>query len=140
MGTGKGTVDVKLDLSGMKPGQQAGFVRFSVDYHLCGVRVADTGQKRLFFNMNGQLLDGPVIEADTLWIRSENDGPKARFAWSFLDGSTRRYDRSPGFTVRFGKWCGDRLGFFCWNEKRAEGHVDIDYFHYDYDGPKAPAR
>lgn len=136
MGTGKGTVDAKLDLSGMKPGQQAGFVRFSVDYHLCGVRVTETGRKRLFFDMNGQVVNGPVIESDTLWVRSENDGERARLAWSVLDGSTRRYDRSPEFTVRFGKWCGDRLGLFCWNDKRAEGHIDIDYFHYDYDGPK----
>jgi hypothetical protein len=86
--------------------------------------------------MNGQVVNGPVIESDTLWIRSENDGERACLAWSVLDGSTRRHDRSPEFTVRFGKWCGDRLGLFCWNDTRAEGHVDIDYFRYDYDGPK----
>ena len=29
-------------------------------------------------------------------------------------------------------------GFYCWNNKRAEGHIDIDYFQYDYNGPKGP--
>jgi len=138
MGTGKGTVAAKFDLSGMKPGQQAGLVRFSVDYHLCGVRMSDTGEKRIFLDFNRRVTNGPGIETDALQIRTENDGDRARFAWS-TDG--RSYQRlGPAFTLRFGKWCGDRLGFFCWNDKRAEGHIDIDYFYYDYDGPKATSR
>ncbi len=45
--------------------------------------------------------------------------------------------RNPVFTIAFGKWTGDRLGFFCWNEKEEKGHIDVDWFKYDYDGPKA---
>jgi hypothetical protein len=32
---------------------------------------------------------------------------------------------------------GDRLGFFLWNEKEDAGYIDIDWFTYEYDGPKA---
>ncbi len=137
MGTGKGAAEAKLDLSGMRPGQQAGLVRFSVDYHLCGVRMTETGQKRLFFDINGKVTTGPVIDADTLWIRTDNDGDRARFAWTFMSGGLRLSGDGPEFTLKFGKWCGDRLGFFCWNDEKAEGHIDVDYFHYSYDGPKA---
>jgi beta-xylosidase len=134
MGTGKGTVVTRLDLSGMKPGQQAGFVRFSGIYHLFGVRL-ENNVKRLFFNANGKAKNGPVIETDAFWIRTVNDGDQARFAYS-TDGRTfTRF--GPAFTIKFGNWCGDRLGFFCWNSEKAEGYIDIDYFHYDYDGPKA---
>ncbi|MHC4680690.1 MAG: beta-xylosidase family glycoside hydrolase, partial [Planctomycetota bacterium] len=87
MGTGKGTVVTKLDLSGMKPGQQGGFVRFSVIYHLFGVRMENNGLNRLFLNANGKVTDGPVIETDTLWIRTANDGALAHFAYS-TDGET----------------------------------------------------
>jgi beta-xylosidase len=137
MGMGKGTVITKLDVSAMKPGQQSGFVRFSSIYHLLGVRMESNSANRLFFNANGQVTDGPVIETDTLWIRTVNNGNLAHFAYS-TDGETfTRF--GPEFTIEFGNWCGDRLGFFCWNNKKTEGHIDIDYFHYDYDGPKASA-
>jgi|GEM_PF-2857981 len=61
-------------------------------------------------------------------------GDQARFAYSTDGESFRRF--GPEFTIKFGNWCGDRLGFYCWNDNIIAGYVDIDYFHYDYDGPK----
>ena len=134
MGTGKGTVVTKLDLSGMKPGQQAGFVRFSIIYHLFGVRMDGDGIKRLLFNANGKVTDGSPIETDTLWIRTFNDSDQAHFAYSTDGESFTRF--CPKFTIKFGNWCGDHIGFYCWNNKIAAGYIDIDWFHYEYDGPK----
>jgi beta-xylosidase len=134
MGTGKGEATAKFDLAGMVPGQRAGFVRFGGVYHLLGVHVGDDGTRRLFFNANGQVTEGPVMDADTLYVRTNNDGDQARFARS-TDGRTFR-DFGPTFTVKFGKWTGDRLGFFCWNEREPQGHIDVDWFRYQYDGPK----
>jgi beta-xylosidase len=134
MGTGKGMVITRLDLSGMKPGQQAGLVRFSAIYHLFGVRLEDD-VKRLFFNADSKTENGPVMKDDALWIRTVNEGDQAHFEYS-TDGRTFTHF-GPAFTINFGNWCGDRLGFFCWNNRNAEGYIDIDYFHYDYDGPKA---
>ena len=135
MGTGKGRVDTLIDLSGMKPHGQAGFVRFAKTYRLLGVRCEADGVKRLFFSDGGKVTDGPALDADTLYVRTENDGDQAHFACS-SDGRT--YTRfGPAFTLGFGQWMGDRLGFFCWNDREAAGHIDINYFHYAYDGPKA---
>jgi beta-xylosidase len=134
MGTGEGTIVTKLDLSGMRPGQQAGFVRFSNVYHLFGVQMNNDGDKQLLFNANGKVTDGPVIEANALWIRTINQGDQARFAYSTDGESFSRF--GPEFTITFGNWCGDRLGFYCWNDNLDAGCVDVDYFHYDYDGPK----
>jgi len=134
MGTGAGKATAKFDLSGMSKHQRAGFVRFGGIYHLLGVHVDAKGVKRLFFNANGTITQGPEIEADTLWIRTTNEGDRARFAFS-TDGKTFENFGSV-FTLKFGKWTGDRLGFFCWNDNKSAGYVDIDYFHYDYDGPK----
>jgi len=135
MGKGKGTVNAKIDLSGMKPGQRAGFARFSDVYHLLGVRVDEAGARRLFFSANGKVTDGPAVAGDTLHVRTFNDANQARYEYS-TDGRT--FTRvGPTFTIRFGNWCGDRLGFFCWNTRAAAGHIDVDYFRYDYDGPKA---
>ena len=134
MGTGTGTVVTKLDLSGMRPGQQAGFVRFSIVYHLFGVHMNSDGVKRLLFNANGKVQNGPAIRTNILWIRTVNDGDQAYFAYSTSGELFTRF--GPEFTIRFGNWCGDRLGFYCWNSETPAGYMDIDWFHYEYDGPK----
>jgi beta-xylosidase len=133
MGTNQGEAVAKFNLSGMTAGQRAGFVRFGGVYHLLGMHVRDAGTRHLFFNANGKLTDGPQLTGDNLWIRTENEGDRARFAYS-LDGQTFT-DFGPVFTIKFGKWTGDRLGFFCWNDIEESGSVDVDFFHYSHDGP-----
>lgn len=75
-----------------------------------------------------------TVRLEWLWVRTTNNGDQARFATS-TDGNAFK-DFGPMFTIRFGKWTGDRLGLFCWNEKEEAGHIDVDCFHYDYDGPR----
>lgn len=135
MGTTTGEATAKFDLSGMQAGQRAGFVRFGGVYHLLGVQVDAEGRQRLFFDANGTITAGPPVTGNELWIRTQNDGDQAHFSYS-SDG--KQFERlGPVFTVKFGKWTGDRLGFFCWNDREAVGYLDVDFFHYDYDGPKA---
>jgi len=134
MGTGKGAVTVKVDISGMKPGQQAGFCHHSGQFILLGIRVDDDGRKKMIFNKNGKVTEGPAIGKDVIYYRTQNDGNQAFYEYS-LDGE--RFERfGEPFRLEFGRWRGDRLGFYCWNDKRPTGHIDIDCFHYDYDGPK----
>ena len=134
MGKGKGLVTAKVDISGMKPGQQAGFCRHSGQFILFGIRVDNEGKKKLIFNNNGKVKEGPAIRKDVIYYRTQNDGNQAFYEYS-LDGETfeRFGDR---FQLEFGRWRGDRLGFYCWNDTSPVGHIDVDYFHYDYDGPK----
>jgi len=135
MGTTTGTAVAKFDLSGMKPGQQAGFVRFGGIVHLLGVEVGDSGEKKLFFmDPEGTITYGPAIAKKDLFIRTTNSGNQAYFEYSTDGSSFTRF--GPGFTIQFGRWTGDRLGFFCWNENE-NGYLDVDWFHYEYDGPKA---
>jgi beta-xylosidase len=139
MGTTTGAGMAKLDIAGMKPGQRAGLVRFGGVYHLLGVHMDDSGKRCVFFRDNtGRDIPGPEIRQDVLFIRTANRGDRTSFEYSF-DG--KKFERcGPEFQVKFGRWTGDRLGFFCWNEKEETGHLDVDYFHYDYDGPKKAAR
>jgi len=134
MGTTTGTAVARFDLAGMKPGQRAGLVRFGGVYHLLGIHADDRGTRRLFFSANGNVRPGPIITGEELWIRTTNQADQAQFGFS-TDGKV--FERfGPTFTIQFGKWTGDRLGFFCWNERAATGHVDVDFFQYEYDGPK----
>ena len=136
MGITTGTAVAKFDISGMKPGQLAGFVRYGGVYHLLGVQIGDDGKRTLFFmDKMSQKTLGPELNGDELFVRTSNTSNKAFYEYS-LDGKV--FERfGPEFTIEFGKWTGDRLGFFCWNEKEEAGYLDVDWFTYEYDGPKA---
>jgi beta-xylosidase len=135
MGTSKGVAVARFDLSGMKPGQHAGFVRFGGVCHLLGVKMERSGEKKLLFmDKHGKVVHGPEIDSGYLFVRTTNIGNQAFFEYGF-DGKS--YTRlGPEFTLEFGRWTGDRLGFFCWNDDET-GYIDIDWFRYEYDGPKA---
>ncbi len=138
MGRGKGVATAKADLGGMVPGQQAGFCHHSGQYVLLGIQVADDGTRRLVFDSNGRRAQGPVVAGDALYLRTDIDGARATCSYGF-DG--RAWKRLGGaFPLRFGRWRGDRLGFYCWNDKADGGRFDVDWFRYDYDGPLGRSR
>lgn len=136
MGITTGTAMAKFDLSGMQPHQLAGFVRYGGAFNLLGVHVNEDGTKKIFYmDSMGVKTEGPEITGNDLYVRTSNTSNQANYEYS-LDGKTfKRF--GPVFTIAFGKWTGDRLGFFCWNEKDDKGYIDVDWFIYDYDGPKA---
>ena len=136
MGTTTGTALAKFDLDGMQAGQRAGFVRYGGVYHLLGIKMDESGSRKLFFmDTEGKETTGPEITGKHLYIKTTNNGNKAFFEYS-MDGKS--YEKfGDEFTIKFGSWTADRLGFFCWNELEESGYIDVDYFQYDYDGPKA---
>ncbi|EWH10502.1 beta-xylosidase [Catenovulum agarivorans DS-2] len=138
MGITTGTAIAKFDISGMKPNQLAGFVRYGGVFNLLGVEMKEDGSKHLFYmdKMSNKTM-GPELNGNDLYVRTSNARNKATYEYSF-DGKNY-YAFGPVFTIAFGKWTGDRLGFFSWNEKTDEdaGYIDVDWFTYDYDGPKA---
>ncbi len=139
MGTTTGTAVAKFDLAGMQPGQQAGFVRFGGVFNLLGVQVDDQGTRQLFYMSNDDAtVQCPEITGSTLYIKTSNQGNQATYSYSTDRKSFQRF--GPAFTIAFGKWTGDRLGFFCWNEKQEKGYIDVDWFTYDYDGPKGKTK
>ena len=136
MGITTGTAVAKFDISGMKPHQMAGFVRFGGTYNLLGIEVDKSGKKNLFYmNPMAEKTSGPEITSNTLYVRTSNKINQATYEYS-LDGKNF-VSFGPTFTISFGKWTGDRLGFFSWNTVEDAGYIDVDWFTYDYDGPKA---
>ena len=83
---------------------------------------------------DGKETVGPEISGSQLFIRTTNNGNQAWFEYSTNNKTYQRF--GPEFTLQFGKWTGDRLGFFCWNDKEEKGWMDVDWFQYEYDGPK----
>ncbi|WP_052958742.1 glycoside hydrolase family 43 protein [Maribacter thermophilus] len=135
MGTTYGTAIAKFDISRMAIGQRAGFVRFGGVYNMLGVHMDDWDSRYIFYvNKRGEERIGPKISGDFFYIKTINNGNKAYFEYS-LDGNVY-YRFGPEFIIEFGNWTGDRLGFFNWNELDESGVIDVDWFYYNYDGPK----
>ena len=134
MGKGKGVAAAKVDLGGVQPGQRAGFCHHSCQYVLLGVRVDADGTRHLEMDHDGARTEGPAITQDVVYFRTLIDGDEARFEYGF-DGTLWTSIGEP-FALVFGRWKGDRLGFYCWNDEREAGHLDIDWFRYEYDGPR----
>jgi len=86
-------------------------------------------------NAMAKKIMGPELTSNNLYVKTSNKIDQATYEFS-LDGKNYK-PFGPTFTIAFGKWTGDRLGFFTWNQKEAAGHIDVDWFTYDYDGPKA---
>jgi len=138
MGTGRGTATARLDLAGVKPGQQAGLCHHSGKFQMIGVRVAADGKRILIFNNNGKEQSGPELTGNELWLRSEMNADQTQFAYS-LDGA-KWENFGAEFKTTFGHWRGDRIGFYCWNDTtddvKQSGQLDVDWFHYEFAGPK----
>jgi len=136
--TSSNEVVLKLDLSGMADGQKAGLCHFSRSHS--GLGVSQTGRVRaLEFRINDRIRPGPAITRNTLWLRSTWgwDG-RSQYAYS-LDGSLFTNFGEP-YQLTWGNYRGDRIGIYNFNNKSDAGYLDVDWFRYEYAGPRAPTQ
>jgi len=136
MGT-TGTVTVRLDPAGMADGQQAGLCAMSSIYALVGLRKKE-GHLWLFFD-DGKSPQELQLRSGIVYLKMQlriKEGPN-QCLYS-TDGKTWEPVGSP-FETKFGFWKGTRIGLFSYNTLRDGGTAAFDWFHYDYDGPKAAA-
>lgn len=128
--TGQNVVTAKFDLSQMADGQKAGLCHFAKNHSALGI-VREGSVRRIEFRENGRLTQGPVIEANVLWIHSSwgLDG-RSQYAYS-LDGS-EFISFGSVYQLSWGYYRGDRIGLYCFNTKTDAGYVDVDFLHYGY--------
>jgi beta-xylosidase len=124
-------VTVKLDISGMADGQHAGIAHFgSPDYSTLGVTCIGK-VRRLDFRIKEAVITGPVVNSDSLWLRSQwgADG-LSRFYYS-LDGRTFFPFGQP-YQLKWESYRGDRIAIYNFNDKDDAGFIDVDYFHFRF--------
>ena len=121
-------VTVKLDVSGMVDGQEAGLSHFAKTFASLGV-VQQGGVRMLSANNNGARVAGAAIQGTAIWLRSTwgFDGV-SQFAYS-LDGKAFVPIGDP-YQLTWGSYRGDRVGLFTVNAKTA-GWVDVDSVQYE---------
>jgi len=126
--TAKAEVTVKMDLSGMVNGQEAGLAHFAKAD--CRIAVVQTGGVRKLLRIDqADATAGPVVVPQGLWLRSTWSAEgQASFSYSF-DGSafTEMGNRC---RLSWGAYRGDRVGLYTSNSTIDRGHVDFSDFRY----------
>ena len=89
--------------------------------------------RHLVYRANLKVEPGANVTGASVWLRSAwgLDGV-CRFSRS-LDGR----DFEPAGELHPMKWAayrGGRVGLFTYNPRADAGHVDVDWFHYEYSG------
>ncbi len=128
-------VTVKLDISGMADGQQAGLCHFARAYSTLGI-AQDGNTRTLMFNDAGKITPGPVVNGNFLWLRSTWDfAGDSQYSFS-ADGSTFT-PFGQEYRLTWSYYRGDRLGIFSYNNKADAGYIDVDWFHVSMSLPPA---
>jgi beta-xylosidase len=127
--TSQSEVTTKLELAGMAEGQEAGLAHFAKSYCTFGVAQAG-GVRRVIYNQEGQITRGPEISQKVLWLRSTWDyNGQSQFSYS-SDGKTF-VSFGQLYRLTWGRFRGDRVGFFTVNQTGESGFIDVDWFRYE---------
>jgi hypothetical protein len=121
-------VTVKMDVSGLADGQEAGVAHFAKTYSSLGV-VKQGTVRTISLNTDGVRLEGPVLTQNALWVRS-SWGFDGLSRWSYsLDGKVFTAMGTP-YPLTWGHYRGDRIGLFTVNAAAEAGFVDFQSFRY----------
>ena len=126
MRTRSNVVTVRIDLSGMVDGQEAGLAHYART--AARVRVLRSGSgSSLAVCSPGCGAETPLVQKE-LWLRSTWDfSGLSRFSYS-LDGQAFTAVGAP-YRLTWGDYRGDRIGLYTTGERDA-GHVDFTGFTY----------
>ena len=139
LGRRSNVMTAKVDLAGMAAGQEAGLHLSAAELHAVAVRRNDSGEARLYFRSETkagvQLQEGPALRQTELWLQARVEDGLATFFHS-TDGTDFRPIGGP-VRLFFAGFTPTMVGFYSMHPAE-RGHLDVDWFTYDYDGPKSP--
>ncbi len=128
---------LKLDLSGMADGQEAGLAHLAKSWSTLGISQSGATRTRtLTFNNAGKITPGPILTSTTLYLQS---------TWNFDGLSQYSYSTNgktftpfgPAYQLTWSYYRGDRLAIYSYNNKSDAGYLDVDSFHYTFAPPPA---
>ncbi len=134
---GKGESVVKLDIRGMKNGQEAGLTHFNggKDYSCLAISKGSQIKLRLevkYVNdKTADVSDEVIIPNNTkyLYLKTNIDfDGNASFSWSRDNRSFKKCSKT--FQLKWGNYRGSRIGIYTFNNYNEEGFVDIENFIY----------
>jgi hypothetical protein len=132
-----GDAIVKIDISAMANGEEAGLAHFDAGNNYCTIGIIQAGTtKTLNFNDNGAVTNGPQVPdaATTIWLRSKINKSSISTCYYSYDGSS--FTQLGGtYQLKAANYIGDHIGIYNYNNIAEAGYIDVDWFHYTFAGP-----
>ena len=127
----KGAYTVRMDLSDLDDGQKAGLACMGGSNYCMGVRQV-SGNRELYMEKDGTVLDSLALKAADLWLRLSFDAESPEEGFSFLyslDG--KRFEPfGEAFAAHNGFWKGARPALYSYNTERRGGTAWFRDFVY----------
>ena len=127
----RGTYTVRVDLTDLADGQCAGLACMGRNNYCIGFRHA-AGNRELFVEKDGVVLDSQPLKAAEVWLRLSFDAEVREGGFSFqysLDG-TRFVPFGEAFAAHNGFWKGARPALFSYNTEQRGGTAWFRDFVY----------
>lgn len=148
---------IKLDASGMKPGDYAGLSAFQFKYGNIGVYVTDSGEKKIYMAENGgysssaavtdsynKIIAETPLAGNEIYLKAEflfntvdeklnasYNLDKADFYYSYDGNSWNKLGNTLSMAYDLKLFTGYRSGIYSYATKTTGGHADIDFFDYE---------
>ncbi len=144
---------IKLDASNMKAGDYAGLSAFQLKYGCIGVRVDDSGSKKIYMSVNGgndvagssnKIVAEENMRGDEVYLKvdfkfanvnsdgsSSNNIDKANFYYSYDGQNWTKLGQELSMSYDLKLFTGYRSGIYSYPTKSTGGYADIDFFEYD---------
>ena len=144
---------IKLDTKNMKPGDYAGLSAFQLKYGCIGVRVDDSGSKKIYMSVNGgddvgnssnKIIAEQALSGDEIYLKvdfkfanvgsdgsSSNNIDKANFYYSYDGQSWNKLGQELSMSYDLKLFTGYRSGIYSYATKTTGGYADIDFFEYE---------
>jgi beta-xylosidase/enterochelin esterase-like enzyme len=144
---------IKLDSSGMKPGDRAGLSAFQLKFGNIGVIVSDNGSKAVYMAVNGgndvpgtseKIVAQAPMQGDEVYLKAEfrynnvnsdgsasNNIDKADFYYSFDGNNWTKLGDTLSMSYDLKLFTGYRSAIYSYGTKNTGGYADIDFFDYE---------
>lgn len=128
-------VTVKIDLTGMADGQNAGLTHSASDTNTCIGVIQENGKRYLrYTTSSGANIRGDELPEgqNEIYFKSEWDTSCMNYFSYSLDGINYKSFGQQYQLIGI-KYRGDYVGVYSYNDKGANGYIDVDYLHYQMD-------
>ncbi len=155
---------VKMDASGLKPGDHAGLSAFQFNYGNIGVYVDGNGNKKVYMAKNGgysgnsaitdsreKIIEEVPLNGDEIYLKvdfkfndiksdmsSSNNIDKANFYYSYNGSDWTKLGEELGMTYDLKMFTGYRSAIYSFATSNTGGHADFDFFDYSRTEWNAP--
>ncbi len=124
--------NAKIELSEMANGQEAGFVHFNGGVSFCSFGVVqEANVRKIKYNHNGKIETGADFSSNTIYLRSVVD-KKGLNTYCYSADGVNFTQFGGQYEVKWGKYRGDYIGIFNYNNLEESGFIDVDWFHYEF--------